>query len=99
MTLLLLNRPPQSPSSPSEAASIFEPASLHRYLYANADSVNNSDPSGQNNMPEILTVIAVELLILIASWVADVTVTALTGNATGGLYGADDASVSETERP
>lgn len=27
--------------------SIFDPASLHRYLYANADPIDNGDPSGQ----------------------------------------------------
>ena len=31
-----------------ESGSIFEPRSLHRYLYANADPVDNRDPSGRS---------------------------------------------------
>ena len=31
-----------------DGGNIFDPVSLHRYLYANADPVNNSDPSGES---------------------------------------------------
>lgn len=39
------------------AGNIFEPASLHRYLYANADPVNRSDPSGM--LPQVAAIVAV----------------------------------------
>ena len=36
-----------------------DPASLHKYLYANADPVNLLDPSGRMSMGEIMTTVAV----------------------------------------
>lgn len=30
------------------------PASLHKFLYANADSVNNTDPRGRFSLPEVI---------------------------------------------
>jgi RHS repeat-associated protein len=39
--------------------SIFDPVSLHRYLYANADPVNKSDPSGRFSLIEISFTVAV----------------------------------------
>lgn len=36
-----------------EQGSIFDPVSLHRYLYANADPVNHLDPTGRSTMMEI----------------------------------------------
>ena len=35
-------------STDPEQGSVFDPVSLHRYLYANADPVNNGDPSGRS---------------------------------------------------
>jgi RHS repeat-associated protein len=42
-----------------EQGSIFDPVSLHRYLYANADPVNKRDPSGRVTLPEVLTVLTI----------------------------------------
>jgi RHS repeat-associated protein len=39
-------------TDPAEG-NVFDPISLHRYLYANADPVDNRDPSGQWTMIEI----------------------------------------------
>jgi hypothetical protein len=39
--------------------SIFDPPSLHRYLYANADPVNVSDPTGRASLLEITAVQAI----------------------------------------
>ena len=36
-----------------EVGSVFDPVSLHRYLYANADPVDNRDPSGRFTLPEV----------------------------------------------
>ncbi|MBY0276502.1 FG-GAP-like repeat-containing protein [Candidatus Binatia bacterium] len=36
-----------------EVGSVFDPVSLHRYLYANADPVNNADPSGRLTIPQV----------------------------------------------
>jgi RHS repeat-associated protein len=44
------------------AGNMFEPLSLHKYLYAHADPVNNTDPSGMFTLVELGTVI---LLIMI----------------------------------
>lgn len=38
---------------------IFEPVSLHRYLYANTNPVDMRDPSGKDTLPEILAASAI----------------------------------------
>ncbi|HLO29547.1 MAG TPA: RHS repeat-associated core domain-containing protein [Anaerolineales bacterium] len=38
---------------------IFDPQSLHRYLYSNANPVNNRDPSGNQSLSELAVVAAV----------------------------------------
>ncbi len=43
-------------STDSEEGNIFDPVSLHRYLYAKADPMDNRDPSGAISMPEMLVV-------------------------------------------
>jgi len=36
-----------------DQGSVYDPVSLHRYLYANSDPVNNADPSGRFTIPQI----------------------------------------------
>jgi RHS repeat-associated protein len=55
-----------------EQGSVFDPVSLHRYLYANADPVDNWDPSGRLTLPEIsVTLNVISLVSLAASFVAN----------------------------
>jgi RHS repeat-associated protein len=43
--------------------SIFDPVSLHKYLYANANPVMNSDPSGRETLGELATAMAIDAII------------------------------------
>ena len=45
------------------AGSVFEPVSLHKYLYANANPVMYSDPSGYSSLSELTTTMAVQGVI------------------------------------
>ena len=47
-------------SQDSYAGSISEPVSLHKYLYANANPVSNSDPSGYNTMADFETATGIQ---------------------------------------
>ncbi len=40
-----------------------DPVSLHRYLYAGADPVNGTDPSGRNTLAEVLTTLFIRTAI------------------------------------
>jgi len=42
------------------AGSVFEPVSLHKYLYANANPVTYCDPTGYFSMPECLAVVGIK---------------------------------------
>src|SRR5665647_2111957 len=45
--------------------SIFDPVSLHKYLYANANPVMNCDPSGRSSTKEeMMTVIGIASILL-----------------------------------
>ena len=45
------------------AGSIFEPVSLHKYLYANANPVMYSDPSGYLSVGELATTMAIQGIV------------------------------------
>lgn len=47
-----------------EAGSPFDPRTLHRYLYAGADPVQNVDPSGRSFLPEITIANAIKVGVL-----------------------------------
>ena len=45
------------------AGSVFEPVSLHKYLYANANPVMNCDPTGYLTLTELTTGMAIQAVI------------------------------------
>lgn len=45
------------------AGSVFEPVSLHKYLYANANPVMFSDPSGYSSLGELMTACAISSVL------------------------------------
>ena len=47
-----------------EEGNIFDPVSLHRYLYANANPVNNRDPSGRETFANVITTLTIANIIL-----------------------------------
>ena len=50
-------------SMDSYGGSIYDPTSLHKYLYANADPIGFSDPSGYYSLSEMSTTISVEAVL------------------------------------
>ena len=45
------------------AGTIFDPVSLHKYLYANANPVMNRDPSGYLTLTEMETAVAIQAIV------------------------------------
>ncbi|MGN0682351.1 MAG: RHS repeat-associated core domain-containing protein [Oscillospiraceae bacterium] len=64
------------------AGTIFEPVSLHKYLYANANPVNNSDPSGYSTLAD--NQVAVAGMAILASTITATCVIGL--NLLNSLY-------------
>ena len=50
----------------SYAGTIYDPVSLHKYLYANADPINNTDPSGNMTMTEAIGSLAIAAILTVA---------------------------------
>jgi len=51
-------------SRDSYAGNIYDPASLHKYLYAQNDPVDNTDPSGQFTLVQLTIVIALTAIVV-----------------------------------
>lgn len=51
-------------STDSELGSVFDPVSLHRYLYANANPVDNRDPSGRVSLASSMVVLSIETAVV-----------------------------------
>ena len=45
------------------AGSVFDPVSLHKYLYANANPVTYSDPSGNMSLPELSSCMTISQIL------------------------------------
>ncbi|MFN8604310.1 MAG: RHS repeat-associated core domain-containing protein, partial [Candidatus Binatia bacterium] len=52
-------------STDPEEGQIFDPPSLHRYLYAGADPVNNADPSGRFDVASSLGVLSIINILVV----------------------------------
>lgn len=68
---------------------IFEPLTLHKYLYTVADPVNNVDPSGRESLPSQLTAVATSVALAIQNMSAQLRVAfAIGGTQVGHLFNA-----------
>ena len=50
-------------SMDSYAGNIYDPASLHRYLYANANPVKYTDPSGHKPFLQVVTAVCIKVIL------------------------------------
>ena len=67
-----------------------DPLSLHRYLYANADPVNHTDPTGQFSLTEEQTVAG---LVNLTRQALDVASGSVRGMIEGGVYAFGKAAI------
>ena len=84
-------RPGRFITTDPETGSIFDPVSLHRYLYANADPVNNADPTGRFSFAFSFSQIALFSIAgaIIGAIYGFATTAGTTGNRIkGALFGA-----------
>ena len=51
-------------SMDSYAGTIYDPVSLHKYLYANADPINNTDPSGYSPITNYVVSMSIQSVLL-----------------------------------
>ncbi|HEX6623913.1 MAG TPA: RHS repeat-associated core domain-containing protein [Pyrinomonadaceae bacterium] len=84
----------------------FDPVTLHKYLYANADPVNHIDPTGNFSLGDISVSSAIHSTLsgmsgLVARaiiwWVKRALYGALAGAAMGAVYGGIDAALGDGE--
>ncbi|NLD50014.1 MAG: RHS repeat protein, partial [Clostridiaceae bacterium] len=73
---------------------MFEPLSLHKYLYANADPVNNIDPSGYFSLGEVVTSMSIQNVLSSSALRCigmSILKNAVKGLVTGMVFGGVDA--------
>ena len=73
-------------SMDSYAGNIYDPASLHRYLYANANPVKYTDPSGHKPFLQVVTAVCIKVILAGAAMACVMSVL-------GGLVGAVSTAV------
>lgn len=76
-------------SMDSYQGSLYDPVTLHKYLYANANPVTYTDPSGYFSLAE-LTTCTTASQILSSSW-KFITFSTIMGALTGAVFGAVDS--------
>jgi hypothetical protein len=69
--------------------SVFDPTSLHKYLYANANPVSNTDPSGYFSLGEVVSCQSI-MQVLSKSW-SVIVLNAIKGAIAGAVLGAVDS--------
>ena len=75
----------------SYQGNIYEPASLHKYMYANANPVMNIDPSGYCSLPELSTdMTALEIL---GASIKFISISTIVGGFVGALLGGIDSAL------
>jgi len=75
----------------SYQGNIYEPASLHKYMYANANPVMNIDPSGYSPVADFVACLSISQ-ILISPVKFDIANT-IVGGLAGALLGGIDAAL------
>ena len=76
-------------SMDSYQGSLYDPISLHKYLYANANPVTYTDPSGYFSLPELSAGMTMSQ-VLSSSW-KFIGLNTLIGSLTGAAVGAVDS--------
>jgi hypothetical protein len=67
------------------AGDLMSPVSLHRYLYANADPVNNSDPSGRFTLAECAAAVSIATILSVYAYTGDPVRSTMYGLTAGGM--------------
>ena len=75
----------------SYQGNIYEPASLHKYMYANTNPVMNTDTSGYCSMPELC--VGMTALEVLKASIKFITINTLVGGFVGGILGGIDAAL------
>ena len=78
-------------SMDSYQGSIYDPVSLHKYLYANANPVTYVDPSGYNSNTLVAQMITINIKCNLISSAYRTVLGSLVGMAAGGVIGAVDS--------
>ena len=75
----------------SYQGNIYEPASLHKYMYANANPVMNIDPSGYFSMPSLC--VGMTVTQILEASISYISISMLVGGFMGALFGGVDAAL------